>query len=385
MGDKAGVKRFDGLRTEDLYWTGSHSAMTESHPPPIRELTNNQSLRNVLSRTPDGRGPRIVSTEEWGVKRAALKETIERYLGHPDNLQPPGTEVETLEAFPERDFVRYLIRYEAEADDPVTAWLCIPPDDRRKGGAAIVCQHGTSDVAKDGEIGLAQKPGRNFARFLATRGYVTLAPDHFCAGQRQPEGVRPYETAPFQARHPNWSAVGKTIHDGRRAVDVLSARPEVDPVRIGTIGHSLGGYGSFFLGAFEERIRAAVCSCGMTSWQGNPRAAANWARDHWYCHFPLLREVFLNNEPLPFDFHEIPALMAPRAFLNLSGLSDQMYGNNQTLGEIGLQLHALWELLGHGEAFANFLFGSGHDVPPYNRALIAAWFDRWLCDDPPIL
>ena len=41
--------------------------------------------------------------------------------------------------------------------------------------------------------------------------------------------------------------MGKAIWDGQRALDVLSVVPDVDPERLGVVGHSLGGYGSIFL------------------------------------------------------------------------------------------------------------------------------------------
>ncbi len=344
-----------------------------------RPITNNRPLRNVLSTRADGRGPVDITTPaQWAKKRKALKRTIEEYLGVPGVLDAPFEGMRIIEEHKDPEYRRLKVLYEAAAGDPVPAWLLLPPAARRKNGAAVLCRHGTSPEAKDAQIGAGVKPGRDFARQLALRGFITLAPDHFCAGERQPAGIKPYETAPFQNRHPDWSAAGKTIHDGRRAVDVLAMMDEVDETRIGTVGHSLGGYGSFFLAAFDERIKAAVSSCGLTSWQGNHKAAANWAREEWYCHFPQLRHILQTQAPLPFDMYEFIALAAPRAFLNISGLSDDMYGNNQTLGDVGLQLHALWELLGRNEAFAMFLFGGGHDVPPYSRELIAAWLERWL-------
>lgn len=343
-----------------------------------RPVTNDQPLRNLLSLRPDGRGPSEVATpEQWARKRERLVETIEAHLGAPATDAPPEEGVRIVEEHRDPDWRRLKIVYSAQPGDDVPAWLLIPPPEKRRKGAAVLCQHGTSPEAKDTQLGAGKKPGRDFARLLAGRGFVALAPDHFCAGERQPAGVRPYETAPFQKRHPGWSAVGKTIHDGRRALDILAGLDEVDPARMGTVGHSLGGYGSFFLGGFDERVRAAVSSCGLTSWQGNPKAS-QWSRDEWYCHFPRLREALHTGAPLPFDLYEMAALIAPRAFLNLSGLSDHMYGNNQTLGDIALQLHAVWDILGRNEAFASFLFGAGHDVPAYCRELTVAWFERWL-------
>src|SRR5260221_2395852 len=47
-------------------------------------------------------------------------------------------------------------------------------------------------------------------------------------------------------------------------VDLLQSRPEVDPARIGAIGHSLGGHNAMFVGLFDERIMVIVSSCGWT-------------------------------------------------------------------------------------------------------------------------
>ena len=55
----------------------------------------------------------------------------------------------------------------------------------------------------------------------------------------------------------------KGIWNNMRAVDVLSGLPEVDPGRIGAIGHSLGGHNAIFIALFDERIRAVVSSCGF--------------------------------------------------------------------------------------------------------------------------
>ena len=50
-----------------------------------------------------------------------------------------------------------------------------------------------------------------------------------------------------------------------RALDLLQTLPRVDPARIGSIGHSLGGHNTLFLAAFDQRIKAAVSNCGFTS------------------------------------------------------------------------------------------------------------------------
>jgi predicted dienelactone hydrolase len=48
---------------------------------------------------------------------------------------------------------------------------------------------------------------------------------------------------------------------------VLQSLPEVDPRRIGSIGHSLGGHNTLFVAAFDRRIKAMVTSCGFNSFR----------------------------------------------------------------------------------------------------------------------
>ncbi|WP_417649362.1 alpha/beta hydrolase, partial [Enterobacter hormaechei] len=50
------------------------------------------------------------------------------------------------------------------------------------------------------------------------------------------------------------------IWDLQRVVDYLLTRPDVDPARIGIIGHSLGGKMALYGAAFDPRIKAVVSS-----------------------------------------------------------------------------------------------------------------------------
>ena len=55
------------------------------------------------------------------------------------------------------------------------------------------------------------------------------------------------------------------VWDMQRGLDYLASRPEVNPSSLGCIGHSLGGQQALFLAALDERVRAAVSSCGFAS------------------------------------------------------------------------------------------------------------------------
>src|SRR6185436_15642162 len=58
---------------------------------------------------------------------------------------------------------------------------------------------------------------------------------------------------------------GLMFWDDVRSVDYLVSRPEVDPARIGCVGLSVGGVRSAHLAALDDRIKAAVVVCWMTS------------------------------------------------------------------------------------------------------------------------
>lgn len=346
----------------------------------MSDVERRMRVRPLLTYT-DAQGTlqQVASPEAWAGRREQLEKTITRFLGEAPDIEAPAPAFRVYEEHEYPEYRHLLIGYLVEPEEEVKAHLLVPPQERRKKGAAVLCLHGTTAAAKDSQIQESEKPGRDFGRLFAREGFVTLSPDHCCSGERQPPGVQPYDTKPFYERYPRWSMMGKAIWDGQRALDILSDIPEVDPARLGVVGHSLGGYGSIFLSAYEPRLKATISSCGLTSWEDNSKRMA-WSRDTWYVHFPLLREYFARDE-VPFDMHEFAALIAPRPFLNVSGMADLMYASsNENMPEIGWQLWQLYALLGAEENFANFLFGAGHDVPTYARALMVGWMTRWLCD-----
>ena len=108
----------------------------------------------------------------------------------------------------------------------------------------------------------------------------------------------------------------KAIWNDLRAVDLLCSLREVDPTRIGVIGHSLGGHNSMFVAVFDKRIKAIVTSCGFTSFEkymgGN---LIGWSHKGY---MPRIIEVYHHNPAeMPFDFTEVLAALAPRpVFIN---------------------------------------------------------------------
>jgi dienelactone hydrolase len=128
---------------------------------------------------------------------------------------------------------------------------------------AVFCHHQHNfefNLGKSEVVGLAGNPDQAYAHELAERGFITFAPDAIAFEERNWSGgtfeAEYYELASRLVR--GQTLLAKVLHDASIGVDYLVSRPEVDPDRIGFLGHSYGGRMAIWLPAFDRRIRATV-------------------------------------------------------------------------------------------------------------------------------
>lgn len=107
------------------------------------------------------------------------------------------------------------------------------------------------------------------ARAFARRGAVSLCLD---APHRRPEALR---SAAYHPREAPQEAEIQLITDVRRAIDVLTTRPDVDPDRLGYVGHSYGATFGGVLAGVEKRIKAFVLMAGYVSLTDSYRVSAH--------------------------------------------------------------------------------------------------------------
>lgn len=318
----------------------------------------------------------VENPDDWKARKEVLRARYLKLIRDEFKPAKPPLNLKVHESVAvDGQYTRKLISYSVEADERAHAYLGIPL--KREGRLpAVVALHGTFAKGKSRVAGLVDNPDKAYLDHLCRRGYVVIAPEHFVSGHRTPpEGA--YETGRFYEKHPNWTAVGKFTYEHSIAIDALETLPEVDAKRIGALGHSLGGHGAFFLAAYDQRIKASACNCGASFFRHNPRVEG-WARNHWYVYLKPIRPALLAGQLPPIDFHEIIALVAPRAFLDVSGLND---GNPLTQRQrilMHLKLMDVWELEKTPENFAFFVHGRGHSVKHESRELIYGWMDAHL-------
>ncbi|MBN2327685.1 MAG: alpha/beta fold hydrolase [Candidatus Omnitrophica bacterium] len=332
-------------------------------------------LQIYLSARPDSFNM-PASLDEWESDRKQIKKLLSRDIGPTD---PPSLEsaFQILSATSREGCVEKKIQYAAAPGEYVSAYLFYP-DAIQKTNPGIVVFHQTTEYGKEEPAGRKGRKSMHLGLELAGRGYIVLAPDSITAGERI-DGGGPFDTRQFYRRHPNASALGKMIQDGRRAVDILQTIPEVNPKRIGVIGHSLGAEEALFVAAFDERVQAAAASCGFAPL----RAESNpwrWARDHWFSYMPRLRIDLRAGRPPAWDFDDAIRLIAPRGYFNFQTMDDEIFPEGYASHAMTLSLRPLWRMYGKANNLRSLLEPGPHDFSPSAKAAIYSWFDSILFD-----
>jgi dienelactone hydrolase len=260
----------------------------------------------------DAGKPQAVRTaEDWARRRGQILEGMQRVMGPlPDEKRKAPPDLRVTETVEFEGYVRKKIDFAVEKGDRLPAYLLLPKNVSGK-APAVLCLHQTVKIGKGSPAGMGDRPTLFYAVELAQRGYVTLAPDYPYFGEGKAD--------PYALGYA--SATMKGIWNHMRCVDLLQSMAEVDGERIGCIGHSLGGHNTLFVAAFDERIKAAVSSCGFTSfakYYGGD--LTGWSSDKY---MPRIKSVYGKDpKQMPFDFPEVLAAIAPRAVLAVAPLRD---------------------------------------------------------------
>lgn len=276
----------------------------EAEPPPAYadRLDLTYYLDDAGQRQP------IRTPADWERRRKHVVAGLRRVVGelpHPARRVPLAVEMQPEERVGR--FVRRKLTFASEPGSRVPAWLLVPDGEGRR--PAVLCLHQTTSRGKDEPAGLSGPESLQYARALAERGFVTLVPDYPGFGEHKWR----------LADHPEYvSGTLKAVWDNQRAVDLLQTLPEVDPDRIGVIGHSLGGHNAIFTAVFEPRLRAVVSNCGFTRFPKDDMPS--WTGPTY---MPRIAREFGNDAArVPFDFPELIAAIAPRAFLACAATRD---------------------------------------------------------------
>jgi len=316
-------------------------------------------------------GTRIGSWEEWLVERERLRRAWLAFLGPWET----GAVEDAFRVMHEESAPgcrRRRIEYHTEPDEAVEAWLLEPePPHPPTGRPGAVVFHSTTDRSIDEPSGSgADGSGADgpvaIGAWLCRRGFVVLCPRcHLWNTTSEHRLDTQGAVTRLADRHPGATGMRKLLHDGIRAVDILTAIDGVDAARIVVTGHSLGAKEALYLAAFDQRVKAGVFSEG-----GIGMSFSNW-HDPWYLGAAIREPGF------PLHHAQLLGLILPRALLVLGGEAgpgaadgDRSWGHVARGLEVG-------RLERDRPRLGLFNHRGGHAIPPAARERMLAWLTTY--------
>jgi dienelactone hydrolase len=264
------------------------------------------------------------------------------------------------------NFTRHKVEVEVSAGKLVGPQYLLIPDGPGPFPAVVVTWYGSEDSA-----GLTEKHRGtvDFGVQLAKRGFVALC----IGGVGSEKSIQPLSSLAYAAAN---------------CCNALATLPEVDPARIGIVGHSFGGKWAMFASCLYDRFACAVWVDPGIVWNEKDANANYWEK--WYLGYQFdlpdhqQRKAGVVKDDRPrtgayrtlvsegHDLHELHALMAPRPFLVSGGGQDRP--SHWTALNHTIRLN---EFLGHANRVA-MTMRNGHTPTPESNAQVYAFFERYL-------
>lgn len=263
-------------------------------------------------------GTPVKDAAGWPKRRQEILKKWQDLMGPwPAHIEKP--KVEYLEKERRDNLTQHHVKIEVAPGKLTDDAYLLIPDGKGPFPAVVVVFYD----AKTG-IGLGKGPERDFAIQLARRGFVALSlgstPETYYPNKEtcklQPLSFHAYEAA--------------TCHT------ILAGLEQVDPKRIGIVGHSYGGKWAMFASCLYDKFACAAWSDGGIVFDEKRGNVNYWER--WYLGFEPGKEDRKPGIPDEkngrtgsykamidggHDLHELHALMAPRPFLVSGGSEDQ--------------------------------------------------------------
>lgn len=330
------------------------------------------TLRPVL-RFEDGRD--VKTAADWQERRKELRKKWHDLLGPwPPLLEKPVAQEQWKETV--EGFTRRRIELEVAPGRKSSVYLLTPEG---KGPFPAIVD--VFYYPEDGAGLKADKREQNdFGYQAVKRGMAAL-----CVGQN-PTAPRPNA----DLYYPTWDKaqlqpLSYLAYVAANAHTFLSQRPEVDPARIGVVGHSYGGKWSIFAGALYDKF-AAVCTSDPGIVFDEARGNVNYW-EPWYLGYEPGTEFrargtlgkgegrkgpYRTMMEKGIDLHELHALICPRPFFVAGGSEDKQ---------------TRWKALNHSVAVNRVLGVEGrvgmanrpeHKITPEASDQIASFFEYFL-------
>ena len=259
-------------------------------------------------------GSRAKTPADWRRRRREILEAWHGEMGRwPPRIEKPS--IEALETRRREGFTQKKVRLEVAPGRKHYGYLLVPDGDGPLPAVLVVYY--------DAETGAGLKPGkklRDFGYQLTRRGFVSLSIGS--PGPHTPNDGRGLQRLSYLA------------YVAANCCNALAGLPQVDPKRIGVLGHSYGGKWAMFASCLYEKFACAAWSDPGIVFDETRPNVNYW--EPWYLGGEpgRKRKPGVPSEANPRtgaykrllgsgrDLHELHALMAPRPFLVSGGAED---------------------------------------------------------------
>lgn len=257
---------------------------------------------------------------------------------------------------------RLYLRARPGVDIPVHV---IMPRNGARPAPVMLCFQGTNTGAhlSWGEVRFpadADMKGYDFALQAAARGFVAVAVEQCCFGERGERALAPRSAAPcvdatMHALLLGRSLMGERCSDVSAVVDWITAESAAlgaDPARICAMGHSAGGSVALFAAALDTRIAGAL-ACGCL---GFIRQTIGRRRDDQ------------GQNVIPgilawMEMADVVGLVAPRPFVTVAGEADPIWPASGAVAVVQ-EARAIYEKLGGAQRLRCVTAPGGHMFRP---------------------
>lgn len=263
-------------------------------------------------------GRRIQNEAEWQRHRQEILDRWHGLMGRwPEILTKPA--VTYLQSERRENLMQHKVRVEVAPGWTRDAYLLVPDLEGPLPAALVVYYDPATGVGLKGEL-------RDFAYQLAKRGFVALS-----LGSGSNSNYYPDEKAAVL------QPLSLLAYMAANCYHALANLPQVDPKRVGVVGHSYGGKWAMFASCLYDKFALGVWSDGGVVFDETRGNVNFWSP--WYLGYDpnATRPRGIPNEQRPrtgaykrmrdegWDLHELHALMAPRPFLVSGGAEDRSH------------------------------------------------------------
>lgn len=312
----------------------------------------------------------------WQRQRPALKDSLMALLGNVPAADTPDVRILSREK--KQGYTLETFEFDNGLGAVVPGYFLIPEEHKPRYPAIFYCHwHGGNyDLGKQ-EIFTTHHTPEVPAETLTRAGYVVMAIDAYCFGERSGQGPGgPLEKGSAEemstSKRALWfgrSLWAMMVRDDRMALNYLFTREEVDTRRVAVTGISMGATRSWWLMALDERIKTGVAVGCLTRYQD--LIAEQKLRAHGIYYFV---PGILNY----FDTEAIISLIAPRAVLFMTG--DEDIGSPVSgIRTIDAKVRPVYALYGRENAFENIIYPkTGHVYTPAMWEEMKRWMEEKL-------